>query len=67
MSGHVGDNVALPFVCPHCGEPFGFGPDAALLTVVASVPFDEPAPCCGQRVTGVLARDGEVVFDAVPR
>jgi hypothetical protein len=56
----------LPFTCPHCGEPFGFGPDAALLTVVASVPFDEAAPCCGKRITGTLGRYGEVSFAPTP-
>lgn len=60
----MSENAPLPFVCPHCATPFGFGLDAGLLTVVSSVPFDESAPCCGQRVTGTLSRNGEVKFDA---
>lgn len=63
MSAASGE-TGHPFTCPHCDAPFGFGPDAALLSVVASVPFDEPAPCCGKRVTGTLGRHGEVAFDA---
>lgn len=58
------DADLLPFVCPHCAERFGFGPDAVLLGVVTSVPFDELAPCCGHRIVGTLNRQGEVTFDA---
>ena len=49
----------LPHVCPHCGERFGWGPEAALLTICDSVPFDEPSPCCGERLVGKLV-DGVI-------
>lgn len=52
----------LPHVCPYCGERFGWGEDVALLAVVSSCPFDEPSPCCGERVSGVVHRDGSVDF-----
>lgn len=56
---------ALPFTCPACGEQFGYGMSAPLLSVVAVVSFSEPAPCCGARLTGTLHRDGTVEFDGV--
>jgi hypothetical protein len=49
-----------PHECPHCGAGFGWGPDVALLAVFTSAPFDEPAPCCGERITGTINRDGDI-------
>ena len=54
----MGAVVSLPHTCPHCGAPFGWGPDVAFLSVVMSAPFDEPAPCCGRRLVGTVGRDG---------
>ena len=49
----------LPFICPSCDTPFGFGDAPVLLNVVNSLPFaDEPTPCCGALLTGRLTRDG---------
>ena len=56
---------ALPFTCPSCGERFGYGSDAPLLSVVSVASFSEPAPCCGALLTGTLHRDGTVEFDEV--
>lgn len=50
----------LPFTCPNCGEPFGFGEAGAdtLLSMVRSVPFsNEPTPCCGYKISGNLLRN----------
>ena len=48
----------LPFVCPSCGERFGLGEDAVLLSVVFSVPINgEPTPCCGARIWGSMERN----------
>jgi len=57
--------TSLPFICPACGERFGFGSDAPLLCIVQSAPFHEQAPCCGAWLTGTLHRDGTVDFDEV--
>ncbi|NKZ94857.1 hypothetical protein GTA26_05400 [Rhodococcus hoagii] len=49
----------LPFICPSCDTPFGFGDAPVLLNVVNSLPFaDEPTPCCGALLTGRLTREG---------
>jgi hypothetical protein len=54
---------ALPFTCPACGSFFGFGLAAELLAVVSSLPVvDEPTPCCGARIDGVLERMGETAI-----
>jgi hypothetical protein len=53
---------SLPFTCPHCGESFGFGRDAGLVGVFASMPFaDTPTPCCGKPITGHLVREGAAI------
>lgn len=49
----------LPFTCPNCGQKFGCGPDAVLLTVVSSTSFDENLPCCGVHATGTVSKDAE--------
>lgn len=53
----------LPHECPHCGERFGWGPEAAFLTFASSVPFNEPAPCCGERLIGYFSRDEGMVLE----
>lgn len=55
-------NTPLPHRCPHCGASFGWGPDAPLLSICNNVPFREPAPCCGQLLTGQIT-DGVPAFD----
>ena len=52
----------LPHTCPHCGAPFGWGDDVGLLAICNNVQFDEPAPCCGRRLTGVVT-DGVPIFN----
>lgn len=49
------DHADLPFVCPNCGERFGYGPKVVLLTIVGSSPVDENMPCCGVRVKGQVS------------
>ena len=52
--------MTLPHECPACGERFGWGEDAVLLSVVHSAPFDEPMPCCGTKLSGYVSRDGSI-------
>ncbi len=54
--------MTWPHICPHCGEGFGWGGDAPLLSVVTSAPFDEAAPCCGEPIRGTVYRDGTIEF-----
>lgn len=50
----------MPFKCPFCGERFGTGADAALLSVTTSVAINgEPTPCCGKPFHGSMRRDGD--------
>ncbi len=58
----MSDDLSYPHLCPRCGARFGWGADAGLLAVVASAPFDEPAPCCGERISGRI-ENGEMILD----
>ena len=50
--------AALPFRCPVCGQRFGFGTSAVLISIVRSLPFsDAPLPCCGAMTWGTLVRE----------
>lgn len=50
----------LPFTCPNCNKPFGWGDGSApiFLGVVNNISFnDEPTPCCGYKISGTITRD----------
>lgn len=55
----------LPFTCPKCGKPFGWGDGSApiFLGIVNSIPFNnEPTPCCGYKISGTINRDLEMML-----
>lgn len=59
------DEEKLPFKCPNCGKSFGWGDGSApiFLGVVNSIPFnDEPTPCCGHKISGVITRELEMIL-----
>ena len=56
-------DLDLPFLCPFCGEKFGTGNDIGLLSVVTSVQFTEPTPCCGVRAKGTMTRNSSGVIE----
>ena len=52
----------LPFLCDTCGERFGFGDSAGLLSVVREVRVKAPTPCCGTVLDATVTRHHDMTF-----